>query len=107
MVSAPFSYFLLPTVGVVLDALVAHARMPVGLPGVLVAFVLGALLYYGLGPLGWLGAGYHTPAAWQWRFALPWPTLQWVGGLAHIVPYLPLILPFGLDRKSTRLNSSH
>ncbi len=70
--------------------------MPFGLPGVLVAFVVGALLYYGLGPLGGLGAGYHAPVAWQWRFALPWPTLQWVDGLAYIVPYLPLILPFGL-----------
>ena len=82
--------------GVVLYALVARARMPFGLPGVLVAFVVGALLYYVLGPLGWLGAGYHAPAAWQWRFALPWPTLQWVNGLAYVVPYLPLILPFGL-----------
>jgi AGZA family xanthine/uracil permease-like MFS transporter len=82
--------------GVVLYALVARARMPFGLPGVLVAFVVGALLYYVLGPLGWLGTGYHVPAAWQWRFALPWPTLQWVDGLAYVVPYLPLILPFGL-----------
>jgi len=82
--------------GVVLYALVARARMPLGLPGVLVAFVVGVALYYGLGPLGWLGAGYHAPAPWQWRFALPWPTLQWIDGLAHVLPYLPLILPFGL-----------
>ena len=82
--------------GVVLYALVAKARMPFGLPGVLVAFAVGALLYYVLGPLGWLGAGYHAPAAWQWRVALPWPTLQWMSGLGYVVPYLPLILPFGL-----------
>jgi adenine/guanine/hypoxanthine permease len=82
--------------GVVLYALVARGRLPFGLPGVLVAFVVGALLYYVLGPLGWLGGGYHAPVAWQWRVALPWPTLQWVAGLGHIVPYLPLILPFGL-----------
>lgn len=82
--------------GVVLYALVARARMPLGLPGVLVAFAVAALLYYGLGPLGWLGNGYHAPVAWQWRFALPLPTLQWMNGLAAATPYLPLILPFGL-----------
>ncbi|MBB6245058.1 hypothetical protein [Rhodanobacter sp. A1T4] len=82
--------------GVVLYALVARARMPLGLPGVLVAFVVATLLYYGLGPLGWLGSGYHPPVAWQWRFALPLPTLQWIDGLAAATPYLPLILPFGL-----------
>ena len=82
--------------GVVLYALVARGRMPWNLPGVLVAFVIGLLLYEVLGPLGWLGQGYHAMAAWQWRFALPWPTLQWIHGLPLTVPYLPLILPFGL-----------
>jgi AGZA family xanthine/uracil permease-like MFS transporter len=82
--------------GVVLYALVARGPMPWNLPGVLVAFVIGLLLYEVLGPLGWLGQGYHPMAAWQWRFALPWPTAQWVHGLPLTVPYLPLILPFGL-----------
>ena len=82
--------------GVVLYALVARGRMPFGLPGVLVAFVLATVLYYGLGPPGWLGAGYQAPAAWQWRFDLPWPTLQWLSGFSNMVPYLPLVLPFGL-----------
>jgi len=82
--------------GIVLYALVARGRLPWNLPGVLVAFAVALLLYEGLGPLGWLGTGYHAPTAWQWRFALPWPTLQGVHGLALTVPYLPLILPFGL-----------
>ena len=82
--------------GIVLYALVARGRLPWNLPGVLVAFTVALLLYEALGPLGWLGSGYHAPAAWQWRFALPWPTLQGVHGLALTVPYLPLILPFGL-----------
>lgn len=82
--------------GVVLYALVARGHMPWNLPGVLVAFVVGVLLYEGLGPLGWLGHGYHVPAAWQWRFALPWPTLEWLHGLPLTVPYLSLVLPFGL-----------
>lgn len=82
--------------GIVLYALVARARMPLGLPGVLVALVVATALYYGLGSQGLLGNGYHTPAAWQWRIAFPTPTLQWTGGLSTATPYLPLILPFGL-----------
>ncbi|HEY9130364.1 MAG TPA: hypothetical protein VIM98_01300 [Dyella sp.] len=82
--------------GIVLYALVAKGRLPFGLPGVLVAFLLAALLYYVLGPLGLLGSGYRAPPVWQWRFALPWPTLEWTHGMAYAMPYLPLILPFGL-----------
>ncbi|MEX1829150.1 hypothetical protein [Luteibacter sp. CQ10] len=82
--------------GVVLYALVAKRRLPFGLPGVLGAFFVGVLLYYGLGPIGWLGSGYHAPAAWQWRIGFPWPTLGFVDGFSATVPYLPLILPFGL-----------
>ena len=82
--------------GVVLYALVAKGRLPFGVPGVLAAVAIGAALYYALGPLGWLGSGYHAPAGWTWRLALPLPTLKWLDGIAYTVPYLPLILPFGL-----------
>lgn len=82
--------------GIVLYALVAHGRLPFGLPGVLVAVLVGALLYFGLGPTGALGSGYQPPSAWQWRFALPWPNLGFIDGLPLAVPYLPLLLPFGL-----------
>jgi AGZA family xanthine/uracil permease-like MFS transporter len=82
--------------GVVLYALVAKRRLPFGLPGVLGAFIVGVVLYYGLGPSGFLGTGYHAPGAWQWRLGFPLPTLGFVDGLPATVPYLPLILPFGL-----------
>lgn len=82
--------------GVVLYALVAHRRLPFGVPGVLAAFVISALLYYVLGPLGLLGSGYQAPGEWTWRLALPLPTLEGLHGLAYTLPYLPLILPFGL-----------
>ncbi|HEY0232808.1 MAG TPA: hypothetical protein VGC55_16290 [Dokdonella sp.] len=82
--------------GIVLYALVAKGRLPFGIPGVLAAFLVGTLLYYGLGPLGALGSAYHAPAAWQWRFALPLPTLGFIDGLPLTLPYLPLLLPFGL-----------
>jgi AGZA family xanthine/uracil permease-like MFS transporter len=82
--------------GVVLYALVAKRRLPFGLPGVLGAFIVGVVLYYGLGPSGFLGSGYHPPGAWQWRLGFPLPTLGFIDGLPATVPYLPLILPFGL-----------
>jgi len=82
--------------GVVLYALVARGPLPWRVPGVLAACLVAALLYYVPGSLGWLGGGYRAPAAWQWRFALPLPTLQWIEGLPLAVPYLPLLLPFGL-----------
>lgn len=82
--------------GVVLYALVAKRRLPFGLPGVLGAFIVGVVLYYGLGPSGFLGSGYHPPGAWQWRLGFPLPSLGFLDGLPATVPYLPLILPFGL-----------
>ena len=82
--------------GVVLYAVVAKGRLPGNVPGVLAAFLIGTVLYYTLGPAGLAGPGYHAPGAIALRFALPIPTLGFVGGLPATVPYLPLILPFGL-----------
>ncbi len=82
--------------GVVLYAVVAKGRLPGNMPGVLAAFLIGLALYYSLGPLGLAGPGYHAPAALALRFALPTPTLGFIEGLRDTVPYLPLILPFGL-----------
>ena len=82
--------------GVVLYALIAKAPMPARIPGVLFAVMLATALYYTLGPLGLLGSGFHAPAMPQWRFSLPWPTLGFIEGFKYTLPYLPLILPFGL-----------
>ena len=82
--------------GIVLYAFVARGRIPLRLPGVLFSVAVGLLLYYGLGSAGLLGSGFHAPAAPQWRFALPWPTLGFLDGLRYTPPYLALILPFGL-----------
>ncbi len=84
------------SLGVVLFAIVAKGRLPGKIPGVLAAVVIGLLLYYTLGPLGLAGPGYHPPGAIALRFALPIPTLGFIGGLRSTVSYLPLILPFGL-----------
>lgn len=82
--------------GIILYALVGKGRLPFGTPGVLAAFIVGSALYYGLGPTGWLGSGYHSPDAWVFRFALPWPNLGFIDGLPLTLPYLSLLLPFGL-----------
>lgn len=82
--------------GVILYSVVAKGRLPWNMPGVLAAVLLGTVLYYVLGPLGLAGPGYHAPGAIVWRFALPLPNLGFLDGLPATVPYLPLILPFGL-----------
>jgi AGZA family xanthine/uracil permease-like MFS transporter len=82
--------------GIVLYSLVAKGPLPWRMPGVLAAVLVGLALYYSLGPLGLAGPGYHAPGALSLRFALPAPSLGFVDGLGSTVPYLPLILPFGL-----------
>jgi AGZA family xanthine/uracil permease-like MFS transporter len=84
------------SLGVILYAVVAKGRVPGRIPGVLAAVVVGLALYYTLGPLGLAGPGYRVPHALALRFDLPVPTLGFIGGLASMAPYLPLILPFGL-----------
>ena len=84
------------TLGVVLYSVVAKGPLPGRVPGVLAAVLLGLVLYYGLGPMGLAGPGYRPPGTFVLRFALPMPSLGFIDGLASTVPYLPLILPFGL-----------
>ncbi|MEP6634199.1 MAG: hypothetical protein ABJA62_08305, partial [Luteimonas sp.] len=84
------------TLGLLLYVLVAKGRLPVKLPGVFVAFIVGTLLYYGLGGLGLGAPGFHWPQALPLRLVLPWPSLGFLAGLPATVPYLPLLLPFGL-----------
>ena len=65
----------LVVLGLLLYALVARGRVPFRVPGVLFALLVGLLLHYGLGIAGALGTGYHAPEPFQWRLALPLPTL--------------------------------
>lgn len=84
------------TLGLLLYALIAKGPLPWRLPGVLFAFAVGVLLYYGLGAAGLLGSGYQSPQLPQLRLALPWPSLGFVEGMHYLRPYLSLVLPFGL-----------
>ncbi|MCW4454736.1 hypothetical protein OK348_07995 [Flavobacterium sp. MXW15] len=84
------------TLGLLLYVLIAKGRLPVRAPGVLVAFVVGTALYYALGLAG-LGAPGFKPPEWiPPQVVLPWPTLGFIDGLPAAIPYLPLLLPFGL-----------
>ncbi|MBS0514206.1 MAG: hypothetical protein JSS16_01840 [Proteobacteria bacterium] len=82
--------------GIILYALVAHAPLPGRIPGVLFSILVGVVLYYALGPFDLLGPGFHAPSAPTLRFNLPWPNLGFIEGLKYTLPYLALILPFGL-----------
>ncbi|MFT4249204.1 MAG: hypothetical protein QM581_14425 [Pseudomonas sp.] len=82
--------------GLLLYVLVAKGPLPVRLPGVLLALLVGLALYYGLGLAGLGAPGFVLPTVTTWHLALPLPNLGFLDGLPHTVPYLPLLLPFGL-----------
>jgi len=86
----------LVTLGLLLYVLVAKGRLPVRVPGVLFAFLIGTALYYGLGLAGLGTPGFAVPAPVPLAFVPPWPNLGFLEGLPHTMPYLPLLLPFGL-----------
>lgn len=84
------------TFGLLLYVLVAKGKLPIRLPGVLFALVVGVALHYGLGIAGLGAPGFAWPQPMRLGFTLPLPSLGFVAGLPHTVPYLPLLLPFGL-----------
>jgi len=84
------------TLGLLLYVLIAKGRLPVRIPGVLFAFLVGTILYYGLGLAGLGAPGFKLPQAVPMTLVIPWPTLQFIEGLPATLPYLPLLLPFGL-----------
>ncbi len=84
------------TLGLLLYVLVAKGRLPIRVPGVLLAFVVGTLLYYGLGLAGLGAPGFTLPQGVAMQVVLPWPSLAWLTGLPSTLPWLPLLLPFGL-----------
>lgn len=89
-----------PLVGLVATVLVfltlsGGVRMPLGLPGALVAVVAGAAVFWGR---AWLGDGGAHALAITPRFglALPWPTLAWLDAIDDALPFLSIALPFAL-----------
>ena len=86
----------LATFGLLLYALVARGALPWRMPGVLFAFIVGTVLYYALGLAGLGVPGFALPEPVRLAPTVPWPNTGFIDGLAHTVPYLPLLLPFGL-----------
>lgn len=86
----------LVSLGLVLYALVAKGPVPLRMPGVLFAVVVGALIYYAAGYVGFLGMHIPAPAPPTLRFALPHPDPGILHGFARLGNYLPLIIPFAL-----------
>jgi AGZA family xanthine/uracil permease-like MFS transporter len=63
----------LVTLGLVLYALVAKEPVPLRMPGVLFAVIVGTLIYYAAGYAGFLGRQSSAPTLPTLRFALPHP----------------------------------
>ncbi len=83
LLQAPVAGFL--ALGLVLYALVAKGRIPGRMPGVLFAVLVGTLVYYVFGGLGWAGMAIKTPAFPALRLAFPHPDLGILHGLAGVV----------------------
>src|SRR5881296_4599754 len=68
----------LPTLTILLVALLGRVRMPWGLPGAFVAVVAGAAIFWLRG--AWTGETHRT-ALGALRLAVPWPTFAWLDAL--------------------------
>jgi len=84
------------TLGLILYALVAKGSIPLRMPGVLFAVMVGTVLYYGAGHFGFLGMQIPAPAIPALRLAFPHPDPGIFHGFAALWDYLPLIIPFAL-----------
>jgi AGZA family xanthine/uracil permease-like MFS transporter len=83
------------SLGLILYNLVARARLPKNVPGVLAAIAVGTALYHVLGPAGLTGGTYTLPTG-TLHTGLPLPTLGFLDGLRGALRYLPIAIPFGL-----------
>jgi AGZA family xanthine/uracil permease-like MFS transporter len=81
--------------GIILYAIIARQRLPLGIPGAFLAVCAGCFLYYLMGGLGLLGAQIHAPSV-ELHPAFPLPTLGFIGGLGKAISYLPIAFPFAL-----------
>jgi AGZA family xanthine/uracil permease-like MFS transporter len=90
-----------PVVGLVslvlvLVTLVGRVRLPLGVPGALVAAGAGATIFWGRALLGGETAAAEAAAIPGLRLAVPWPTLAWLDAVGDVASYLPIALPFAL-----------
>jgi AGZA family xanthine/uracil permease-like MFS transporter len=85
------------SLGIVLASLIARLKLPFRAPGAFAGVLCGTVVYYFLGAAGLLPAGHlffpHLP---ELCFAMPLPTLAFLGGLGKALTFLPLAIPFAL-----------
>jgi adenine/guanine/hypoxanthine permease len=91
--SAPIAGLV--AMGIVLYALVARRRLPLGIPGAFLAVAAGCLLYYLIGGFHLFGNHVAMPAL-VLHPALPCPTLGFLHGFGKAMSYLPIAFPFAL-----------
>jgi AGZA family xanthine/uracil permease-like MFS transporter len=84
------------TLGLVLYALIAKGAIPLRMPGVLFAVLVGTLVYYAAGHFELLGTPIPAPSLPTLRLAFPHPDPGILRGFATLSDYLPLIIPFAL-----------
>jgi adenine/guanine/hypoxanthine permease len=84
------------TLGLVFYALIAKGRIPLRMPGVLFAVIVGTLVYYAAGHFALLGAPIPAPSLPTLRLAFPHPDPGILDGFAALRDYLPLIIPFAI-----------
>ena len=84
------------TLGLVLYALVAQGAVPLRMPGVLFAVLVGSLIYYGLGILHVAGMSIAPHGSFGLHLALPHADGGVLQGFRQLPGYLPLLLPFAL-----------
>ncbi|MBI5527622.1 MAG: MFS transporter [Deltaproteobacteria bacterium] len=85
----------LVSLGIILYAIIAGRRLPLGIPGAFFAVAAGCLIYYLMGSFDLLGAKAVAPKL-EFHPAPPIPTLGFIDGLGKALNYLPIAFPFAL-----------
>lgn len=82
--------------GIVLYNMIANVKLPFNMPGVFASVLVGTILYYIFGPLGLTGVKFAAPTSVDLAFSFPWPTANFMKGMADGLMYLPVALPFAV-----------
>jgi AGZA family xanthine/uracil permease-like MFS transporter len=85
----------LVSLGIILYALVAGRRLPLGIPGAFLAVIVGCLIFYVTGSIHLFGAHLVVPKP-TINPAFPVPTLGFLSGLGRALAFLPIAFPFAL-----------
>lgn len=82
---------------IILTGIVGKVSFPFRIPAAFAAVLLGVAVYY-LAALAGLEkeAPSISGSLQQMSFAFPLPTLDFIGGLPHVLTYLPIALPFAI-----------